>query len=115
MAFVPIPSTYFPPNMRWEHRRAGNRIIVHLPRGEFDNDGNRSHSVSYSPAVVDDSISVNTRTSKISERRAMLKAASWACKWLLDNYEVSDDGTERCEECIGTELSLTPMDSWPAE
>ena len=71
-------------------------------------------SVTYSPDAHDDTVNANTRTSKLSETRAKLKAAAWACMWVLEEFYVSDEGLERCSTCIATELSLTPLSEWPS-
>ena len=114
MNVIAQESIFFPPNCRVEHRRASNRIVVLLPVGDSYTDNRRMKSVTYSPDAHDDTVNVNTRTSKISETRATLKAAAWACMWVLEEFHVSDEGFERSQTCIATELSLTPLSEWPS-
>ena len=99
-------SMYFPSKCRVEHRRVGQRIVAFLPRGEVHcESGNNSRTFSYRVEDGDDSDAVMERT----ERRARLMAAAWVCWHIIEtdhSVELTTDERERCEECVGVELSL---------
>ena len=99
-------SIYFPIKCRVEHRRMGQRIVAFLPRGEVHCEtGNNSRTFTYRVEDGDDSDAVMERT----KRRARLMAAAWLCWHFIEtnhNVHLTDDERERCEECVGVELSL---------
>ena len=106
MVRIKEASIYFPIECRVEHRRVGQRIVAFLLRGEVHCEtGNNSRTFSYRVEDGDDSDAVMERT----ERRARLMAAAWACWHIIEtnhNLHLTDEERERCEECVGVELSL---------
>ena len=98
-------SIYFPIRCCVEHRRAGQRFVVFLPRGEVHCEtGKNSRTFTYRVENGDDGDAVMDRT----ERRARLMAAAWVCWHTMMNNSLgmTDEERERCEECVGVELSL---------
>ena len=105
MVHINEASIYFPIQCRVEHRRVGQRIVVFLPRGEVHCEtGKNSRTFSYRVEDGDDGDAVMDRT----ERRARLMAAAWVCWHTMMNHSLgmTDEERERCEECVGVELSL---------
>ena len=106
MALIEETSIYMPLKCRVEHRRESKRIVVFLPRGEVHCEtGKKSRTFSYRVEEGDDGDADMDRT----ERRARLMAAAWACWHIIQtnhNLHLTDDERERCEECVGVELSL---------
>ena len=105
MACIAETSIFFPLQCRLEHRRVGLRFVVFLPRGEAHREnGKNSRSFTYRDDAVNDADTTHNRT----ERRARLMAAAWAC-WHVTTCRrrgLTDEEVERCEECVGVELSL---------
>ena len=106
MVHINEASIYFPIQCRVEHRRVGQRIVAFLPRGEVHCEtGNNSRTFSYRVEDGDDSDAVMER----AERRARLMAAAWVCWHIIETHHsvgLTDAERERCEECVGVELSL---------
>ena len=105
MAHIAESSIFFPLQCCLEHRRVGQRFVIFLPRGDVHCEtGKNSRSFSYRVDAGDDSDAQLERT----ERRAMLMAAAWACWHIMTcrRGDLTDEEIERCEECVGVELSL---------
>ena len=105
MVHINEASIYFPIQCRVEHRRVGQRFVAFLPRGEVHcESGVNSRTFSYRVEDGDDGDAVMDRT----ERRARLMVAAWLCRHIIMNHSVgmTDEERERCEECVGVELSL---------
>ena len=114
MALIDENSIYVPAGCKMEHRAA--RKVMFLPRGAVDDQGKHSRSVCFSPHAVDDRVYVTTYGMYLTERRARLQAAAWACRWVLANAPLGvplGDGVDRMNTCIATELSLIPSHAWP--
>ena len=114
MALIDENSIYVPANCRLENR--ASRKVMFLQRTVVDGQGTNSRPVCCSPHAVDDRVGSNTPGQYITERRAKLQVAAWACRWVLANSPLGvplGDGVDRMNTCIATELSLIPSHAWP--
>ena len=114
MALIDETSIYVPAICKMEHRAA--RKVMFLPRAAVDDQGKHSRSACFSPHAVDDKVGSTTHGMYMTERRARLQVAAWACRWVLANLPLGvplGDGVDRMNTCIATELSLIPLHAWP--
>ena len=111
MALIDENSIYVPANCRLENR--ASRKVMFLPRTVVDDQGKHSRSACCSPHAVDDRVGSTTQGQYMTERRAKLQVAACACRCVLANFHVTDDGVDLMDTCVATELSLTPLSAWP--